>query len=142
MMLMIMTLLFGKTVLLTEVPINISKNEAIILETESFKAINNGAHILIDVSGMIENINNKKITELRNEVKNLFKDMNLSVELIGKKSNVNLSFSGNTSINGEKVFLILSPDQKYVDSVSWSSIKVLSSKNLTGVYVFWKNYSK
>ncbi len=135
-------LFFSKNTLLTNIPVTIKDASLNINIEKPISAITDGASLLIDVSSMIDDIKNKSILQLRKDVENLFDNFILTAELIGESNKVSLSYSGHSMIGNGQIFLALDSDKKLSELGEWSKVVVSSSKALTNVNLYWKNYSK
>ncbi len=135
-------LFFSSNSLLTESYVTIKDNTHIINIKKPISAITDGASLLIDISSMIPDIENKSITQLRKDVINIFESFIITAKLIGKTNNVTLAYSGHSMITNKQVFLTLESNKNLSKLGKWSKVIISSSKELTDVKVYWKNFSK
>ncbi|MCW8931935.1 MAG: hypothetical protein OQL19_17085 [Gammaproteobacteria bacterium] len=91
---------------------------------------------------MIPDIKNKSITQLRKDVTNIFDSFIITAKLIGETNNVTLTYSGHSMINNKQVLLTLESNKKLSKLGKWSKVIISSTKELTNVKIYWKNFSK
>ncbi len=135
-------LFFSNKTLLTDFPITIKGSPHIIYVKKPISAITDGASLLIDVSPMITDIKKKSITQLRKDVTINFNNFIIRAKLIGESNQVTLTYSGHSMISNGQVLLTLESNDKLSKLGSWSKVVISSSKQLTNVKIYWKNYSK
>ncbi len=135
-------LFFSNNTLLTDSPITIKGSPHIINVKKPISAITDGASLLIDVSPMITDIKKKSITQLRKDVTINFNNFIITAKLIGESNQVTLTYSGHSMISNGQVLLTLESNDKLSKLGSWSKVVISSSKQLTNVKIYWKNYSK
>lgn len=138
----IFILLFGKTVLLTNIPVNIHENFSMTLK-DPISAITTGASIQIDVSSMIKYEKNSNIVNFRKDIEEMFPPQSVTATLIsdgGQK--VVLQYDGKNMFNEEHIFISLYSDNGFPKGEEYSRIEVSSATELRAVKLFWKNYKK
>ncbi len=135
-------LLFAKSVLLTQSPIDVYGSFVLDFE-EPIKAITPGASIQIDVSSMISYSSNEDIRTFRKKLLKLFPKNIIRGKLITKNGQkVLITYHGDHLFNKKEVLISLYADDGIPLDKEFENLELESKIQLTSVYIYWKNYKK
>jgi len=138
----LLILLFGKSVLLTPVPVVL--HGSMELQPEApIEAITSGASIQIDVSSIVSWDTKEGILEFRQRLKKQFPPGSIKAELFGDgNKKTTLTYKGNHLFNKDSVMLSLYGDNGVPTDVEFKKVILTSSIELKGVKVLWKNHKQ
>lgn len=138
----IFILLFGKTVLLTNIPVDIQDTSSISLE-KPISALTPGASIQIDVSSMIKYEPKSNIADFRKKIEEMFPPQSIQATLVSiGGENVILKYNGASMFNEKQVLISLYSDIGVPKSTEFNRIQISSATKLRSVKLLWMNYKK
>lgn len=137
---LVIVLLLGETTLLTNEPVTISSDYSLFEFSESIEALNDGAGLLIDVTSMLPNYNERKLSVVRRDVHKLLGDSVIVANLKNNKAGHAFTYKGGCLVGKNRILIMLSSDEILTEK-RWSRMEVKSSVELKNVELLWKNYS-
>ncbi len=135
-------LLFGKVILLTIVPIDISEHYALNLE-KPVSALTNGAHIIIGAKEITE-AGKREGGNLFDSIKNTFPEDSVYVVLIDKEGKKFVLDRIGYSYTGTDEYLLIlssSKDNNLPLKKKFYSLEIFTKIPLTDVEIKWSNYT-
>ena len=131
-------MILGKWIVLTALPIQLGSTPYIITPEKSFEAVNEGAHIRIDVTSLVKH--EFDIMETRDQIDAHFPPNCLKVNLITTNNkSIPLEDEGN-SLNSKEVHLQFFATGGLDPSNEFKSVEISSCKVVKNVKVIWANY--
>lgn len=136
----LMMLLFAKSTLLTPDPINLYGTVEIKLN-KPLKAITSGAHLLIDVSKSVGDV--QGILERQKKIQQLFPSRTIKAELYSSKNQpIIFYYDGYFKHTNTSIFLTLDSALEVPTGVEFDRIILTSSIKLNQVTITWVNFTK
>lgn len=138
----LLILFFANTILLTPAPINIFGEVEIQLENP-IEAITSGASIQIDITDLSGLGKHLGIVEKRKWIALNFPENSIEAKLVTSNSEeVILVYKGASLINNRQVLLSLYAVVEMPTGVKFSKLAISSKINISGVKVYWRNFTK
>ena len=146
---LILILLFGKAILLTMSPVNLNNNWLELTPLKTFKALNRGASLNVQLSTddmILKSINHNE--DIFSQLDKLIPDGTIEAAVVDENnsvielSNKDFSISDSTFSREDSVRIILVPRKPFPTGVDFKLVKIRSNIKLNNVNIFWKNYSK
>lgn len=138
----IFILLFGKTFLLTNVPVDIQDTFFISLE-RPISAITSGANIQVDITSMLKYEPENGIADLSSKIEKLFPPHSIKATLFSRKGEeAILTNSKAFGFNDTRVLIPLYSDIGVPKDIEFIKVQISSEKILRGVKIYWKNHKK
>jgi len=141
----LMMLLFAKSVLLTPQPIDLY-GVIEIKPNKPLKAITSGAHLSIDISKGIVDIQEMLrmgILERQKKIKQLVPSRTIKAELYsGKNQPTVFYYDGNFMYTNTSIFLTLDSNLEVPTDVEFDKVILTSNIKLNQVTITWVNFAK
>lgn len=133
-------LLFGKSVLLTPIPIDLIGTSEIPL-TMPIEAVTSGASLQIDVSFQVEP--DRNFLAVFEKAKKIFPPNTVKAELIrtAAKESLELSYVGPTA-SDTNVYLKLVAPNGVPTGLKFDRLRITTEKDIKAARVYWINFSK
>lgn len=136
----LMMLLFAKSILLTPQPIDLYGNLE-IKPNKPLKAITSGAHLSIDVSKSVGDV--QGIFERQKRIKQLFPSGTIQAELYaGRSQPVTFYYDGGFLYNNTNILLTLDSKLEVPTDIEFNKVILTSNIKLNKITVTWVNFKK
>ncbi len=138
----LLILFFSKTLLLTPSTVKIF-GEYVLVPESTLTAITSGASIQIDITkfSSLINVKEKGIIETRKYLTSVIPKGSVLATLYSKNISVTLA-NQNFSISNDNAYLMLSSKQGIPVGVEFDKVVITSKVPLSGVKIYWRNYTK
>jgi len=135
-------LFFGKSVLLTPMPVTL-EDEVALVPKEPLSAITIGANLEIDVTHIIKWAQEEEgILEFRDRVRKRFPPQSIKARLIQKTGNeITLSYDGLMQFNNKSTLLSLYGEKGVPIDREFYKVIITSNIKINDVLVHWKNHT-
>jgi hypothetical protein len=135
-------LFFGKTILLTPVPVDIVDEFTVDCSKKPLEAITSGAGIDIDVSELSGYMKMKEvgILEMEKRLKEKIPDGSVRAVLYGSKGQRIVLNESGFGFSNNGAWLVLRSDTKIPTTVTFDKVTITSRSKLSGVKIYWRNY--
>lgn len=139
---LMLLLLFGRTIELTEKPIEVSSAWVeIAAPSGELEVLNGGAAVLLDVTSNIAGTSLADKNEVWDALPKLYPKGTIRAHLITKSGETRELVDGHFAVGDTAVRVILSRDDFQKDQ-KFTKVRLRSERPLKAVRVFWRNAAK
>lgn len=134
----LLSLLFGKTIILTPSPIPIGEEWVELSLAKPLEAVSGGASVQLDVTGLIEK---RGLYEARAEAEQKFPKGSVSGQLIARSGEAIQLENVGVAWSSESIKLLLSSEGLVPVDVEFVWLRLKSTNQISSAIVYWQNYS-